>query len=216
MRARVLFFLAALLMLAAPARAAVPDSIEAEAAENYFYIEPGYSGSSIVLFGSIDREKLRAKDFDIAVTIRGPSRPVTVWKKGRHAGLWINSERVTFEGVPNYYSVLSTRPAAEMAPLAERKAYGIGLDALALPLKSSGGTPGEAAPQEFQDALIRLKRSSGLFTEAEQGRCRVSWHAAVPLARQSAGRGRPRPLSGSASISFRTARLLARPTPASG
>ena len=168
MRARVLFFLAALLMLSAPARAAVPDSIEADAAENYFYIEPGYNGSSIVLFGSVDRDKLRAKDLDIAVIVWGPSRPVTVWKKNRHAGLWINSESVTFEGVPNYYAVLSTRPAAEMAPLAERKAYGIGLDALALPLKA-GGMPEEAAPQEFQDALIRLKRSSGLFTEESKG-----------------------------------------------
>ena len=215
MRARGLIFLGVLLMLAAPARAAVPDSIEAEAAENYFYIEPGYSGSSIVLFGSIDREKLRAKDFDIAVTIRGPSRPVTVWKKGRHAGLWINSERVTFEGVPNYYSVLSTRPAAEMAPLAERKAYGIGLDALALPLKSSGGAPGEAAPQEFQDALIRLKRSSGLFTEQSKdaveflGTRLFRSHVNLPAAAGPA-------FIKSASISFRTARLPARPTPASG
>ncbi len=152
---------------AAPASAAVPDSIEAGASENYFYIEPGYNGSSIVLFGSIDREKLRGTTFDVAVTIRGPVRPVTVWKKDRHLGLWINTESLTFEGVPNYYAALSTRPAAEIASLEERKAHGIGLDALALPLRAGDG--GAAAPQEFQQALIRLKQSSGLFLEQSTG-----------------------------------------------
>ena len=155
---------------AAPANAAVPDSIEAEASENYFYIEPGYNGSSIVLFGSIDREKLRGKPFDVAVTIRGPVRPVTVWKKGRHAGLWINTESLTFEGVPNFYAVLSTKPAAEIAAIEERNGHGIGLDALSLPLRvGDGGKAGDAAPREFQQALIRLKQSSGLFVEQSKG-----------------------------------------------
>ncbi len=169
MRALALFIAAALLAMNAGASAAAPDSIEGEASQNYFHIEPSYNGSSIVLFGAIDREGLRGKEFDIAVTIRGPVRPVTVWKKGRHAGLWINSESLTFEGVPNYYAVLSTRPVAEIAPLPERKAYGIGLDALALPLKTGGSLPQEAAPQEFQDALIRLKQSGGLFLEQSKG-----------------------------------------------
>ncbi|MGO9484040.1 MAG: TIGR02186 family protein [Rhodomicrobium sp.] len=164
------FWLAPLAAEAAPASAAVPDSIEAEASENYFYIEPGYNGSSIVLFGSIDREKLRGKPIDVAVTIKGPIRPVTVWKKGRHAGLWINTERLTFEGVPNYYAVLSTKPAAEIAALEERKAHGVGLDALTLPLQAGdGGKAGAAAPEEFQKALIRLKQSSGLFLEQSRG-----------------------------------------------
>ncbi len=159
-----------MLAAAAPACAEVPDSIEADASQNYFYIEPGYNGSSIVLFGSIDREKLRGRGFDVAVTIRGPVRPVTVWKKGRLAGLWINSESLTFEGVPNYYAVLFTKPAAEMAPLEERKSRSIGLDALALPLQAGDGTKsGAAAPQEFQDALIRLKQSAGLFVEQSKG-----------------------------------------------
>ena len=147
--------------------APVPDSIEAEVSDNYFYIEPGYNGSSIVLFGSIDREKLRGKPFDVAVTIRGPVRPVTVWKKGRHAGLWINTESLTFEGVPNYYAVLSTKPVAGIAGPEERKAHGIGLDALALPVRAGNGGP--AAPEEFQQALIRLKQSSGLYMEQSTG-----------------------------------------------
>jgi uncharacterized protein (TIGR02186 family) len=159
----------ALLALIAPARAEIPDSIEAEASQNYFYIEPSYNGSSIVLFGSVDHDALKGKAFDIAVTIEGPVKPVTVWKKNRRAGLWINTESLTFDGVPNYYAVLSTRPVSEIAPLAERKARGIGLDALSLPPGKDGLNTPAAAPQEFQSALIRLKQSSGLFVEQSKG-----------------------------------------------
>jgi uncharacterized protein (TIGR02186 family) len=161
--------LIALAALSVPARAGIPDSIEAGASQNYFYIEPGYNGSSIVLFGSIEREKLHGQAFDIAVTIEGPIKPVTIWKKDRLAGLWVNSESYTFEAVPNYYAVLSTRPSAEIAPLDERQRHSIGLDALPLPLKAKHSFNAEAAaPQEFKDALIRLKRSSGLFAEQHE------------------------------------------------
>jgi uncharacterized protein (TIGR02186 family) len=158
-------------MLPAPVAstgAEVPDAIEAGASQNYFYIEPSYNGSNIVLFGAIERDKLHGQDFDVAVTIEGPVKPVTVWKKERHAGLWVNSESITFEGVPNSYAVLSTRPPAEIAPLEVRRPHEIGLDALALPLKNKYSlNPQADAPQEFKDALIRLKRSSGLFSEQD-------------------------------------------------
>src|SRR5215472_13376143 len=94
----ILLCLCALLSRTTPASAEQPDPIEAGAAQNYFYIEPSYNGSNVVLFGAIEREKLHGQDFDVAVTIEGPVKPVTVWKKQRHAGLWVNSESITFEG----------------------------------------------------------------------------------------------------------------------
>jgi uncharacterized protein (TIGR02186 family) len=146
------------------------DTIEAGASQNYFYIEPSYDGTAIILFGSIDRESLHGRPFDLAVTIEGPIRPVTVWKKDRLAGLWVNTESLTFEGVPNYYAVLSTRPVREIASLEVRSAHEIGLDALSLPLKAPNVPNGHPpAPKEFQDALIRLKKSSGLFSENSKG-----------------------------------------------
>jgi uncharacterized protein (TIGR02186 family) len=155
---------------AAAASAQAQDAIEAAASQNYFYIEPSYDGTTIVLFGSIDREKLNGRLFDVAVTIRGPVKPVTIWKKDRRAGLWVNSESLTFEGVPNFYAVLSTRPVDEIAPLDERKAYDLGLDALSLPIEGEDSSKSQlAAPQEFQRALIRLKSSSGLFVEKSAG-----------------------------------------------
>jgi uncharacterized protein (TIGR02186 family) len=146
------------------ALASTPELIEAGASQNHFYIEPSYDGTSIALFGSVDPALLNNQPFDVAVTIRGPVKAVTVWKKGRWAGLWVNAQSVTFEGVPNYYAALSTRPLKDIAPLGERKAHDLGLDALRLPLDGEGA----GAPQEFEDALIKLKRSARLFVEEDQ------------------------------------------------
>ncbi len=157
--------------LVAPAAVCVeaaetPNLIEAGASQNHFYIEPSYDGTAIVLFGSVDRERLKGRTFDIAITVRGPVKAITIWKKGRKAGLWVNSESLTFEGVPNFYAVLSTRPIAEIAPREERRPHEIGLDALSLPMKTEGDMRTQPqAPEEFQTALIRLKQSSKLFVE---------------------------------------------------
>ena len=203
-----------LLALAAPAPAEIPDSIEAEASQNYFYIEPSYNGSSIVLFGSVDHDALKGKAFDIAVTIEGPVKPVMVWKKNRHAGLWINSESLTFKGVPNYYAVLSTRPVNEIAPFDVRKTRGIGFDALSLPLEKDGLNTPAAAPQEFQSALIRLKQSSGLFVEQSKGAVELLGTRLFRRVFFCPPR-RERAYTGRSSIFWKTARSLARPAPKS-
>jgi uncharacterized protein (TIGR02186 family) len=140
--------------------------IEVGASQNHFYIEPSFSGSMLSLFGSIDREQLKDRPFDVAVTIQGPERPVTVWKKERRFGVWMNTRSVTFDRVPNYYTVLSTKPVAELAPLSERKQYEIGLDALRLPLEAADhGQIAPASLDEFQKAVIRLKTGNHLYSE---------------------------------------------------
>lgn len=159
----------ALLSPGGAAQASSPDLIEAGASQNHFYIEPSYDGTSIALFGSVDSERLKGQPFDVAVTIHGPARPVTIWKKDRRAGLWVNSQRVTFRGVPNYYAALSTKPLDGIASLEERKTREIGIDALKLAMKPEEQTAFPPATlDQFQDALIKLKRSAGLFVEENQ------------------------------------------------
>ena len=150
------------------ALASPPDLIEAGASQNHFYIEPSYDGTSIALFGSVDSDRLKSEPFDVAITIRGPIRPATVWKKARRAGLWINAESLTFDAVPNYYAVLSTKPLDEIASLEERKNHEIGVAVLEFPLTASPEKALTNPIQEFREALIKLKRASGLFVEDNQ------------------------------------------------
>ncbi len=163
---RTALFLMLIVAFADMAMAETPDLIEAGASQNHFYIEPSYDGTSIALFGSVDSDQLKNQPFDVAVTLRGPIKPVTVWKKARRAGLWVNSQSNTFDGVPNYYAVLSTKPLEEIASLEARKDHEIGVDALQF--SDADGKPLVGPRQEFRDALINLKQTSGLFVERNQ------------------------------------------------
>ena len=50
----------------------------------------GFTGASVVLFGATDGPG------DIIAVVRGPEREMTVWRKGKVAGIWVNAESVTF------------------------------------------------------------------------------------------------------------------------
>jgi uncharacterized protein (TIGR02186 family) len=140
-----------------------PGIVETGASQSNFFIEPSYDGTTIAVFGAIDRERLNGEPFDVVVTIHGPLGPLTVWKKDRRFGLWMNSQRMEFQAVPNFYAVLSTKSPQEIAPLEERKIYGIGLDALGLAPRPAGEPSNPAVLSEFELALVRLKQRSGLF-----------------------------------------------------
>jgi len=163
---RLLLLPAAFALLGVGQASATSEIIEAGAAQNQFYIEPSYDGTSIILFGAVDRDRLRGEPFDIAVTLRGPIQPVIVWKKDRRAGLWVNSQRLIFDGVPNYFAVLSTRPVADIATLEERDEHEIGIDVLNLPIRGQQNSPPpKLVRTEFEAALIRQKKAAGLFVE---------------------------------------------------
>ncbi len=168
--ARLLGAALLLIMMAFPAtaQASAGDLIEAGASQNHFYIEPSYDGTSIALFGSVDAEQLKDKPFDVVVTVRGPNKPLTVWKKERRVGLWVNAQSHTFEAVPNYYAVLATKPLQDIASIKTRTLHEIGIDFLQLAPEPAGQSTAPKPPLAFKEALIKLKRTAGLFVEDDQ------------------------------------------------
>src|ERR1700730_6096669 len=83
------------------------DGIVADLSSHSIAITTGFTGASVVLFGSI------AGPGDVVVVVRGPEREVTVWRKGKIAGIWANTESVTFANVPSYYAVAASKPLDE-------------------------------------------------------------------------------------------------------
>jgi uncharacterized protein (TIGR02186 family) len=90
--------LAALLLLALPARA---DDIVSGISQNVIEIKSNYTGSDIVVFGSVENAH-SVKGRDIVVVVRGPEQPMTVRRRDRVAGVWVNRDAAKFEGLPGY------------------------------------------------------------------------------------------------------------------
>ena len=134
--------------------AARADQIVADLSSHLIAITSGFSGTSVVLFGATDGAG------DVVAVVRGPERETTVWRKGKIAGIWANAESVTFNSVPSYYAVASSRPIDEVVPPAVRTLYRIGVGDLkfeAEPLARPERVP------LFTEALVREQQRAGLF-----------------------------------------------------
>jgi len=161
--------LAALVILGAlPARA---DQLVTDLSEHKIAIRSNFTGTQILLFGAVEANTPgeRALDRDVIVVVTGPIRAMTVRRKERVAGIWINHDSLTFPRVPSYYAVASTRPLEVTAGADVLKREQIGIDNVDLGsprAQSIDGAdeflpPGEA--QTFTAALIRNKKRERLY-----------------------------------------------------
>jgi len=149
--------LALLLLVALPARA---EDLVSGLSQDTIQITSNYTGTDIVVFGAIEQPQ-NTQGRNIVVVVRGPDEPMTVRRRDRIAGVWVNSDAARFEGLPAYYYLASTEPVARIAPAAALARYGIGLQALR---PSAIGSHHD--PEPFRQAAIRYHQRTGLYTES--------------------------------------------------
>lgn len=140
-----------LVLACGPARGA---AVVADLSSHIIAITTGFTGASVVLFGATDGPG------DIIAVVRGPEREMTVWRKERIAGIWVNAEAVTFGNVPSFYAVAASRPLDEAVLPAPAALYRIGTANLKIEAKPAVA-PDRA--RRFTEALIEQQQSAGLF-----------------------------------------------------
>jgi len=143
--------MALILFWAAPARA---EALVADLTNHLIAITTGFTGASVVLFGAIDGPG------DVAVVVRGPDREITVRRKSRIAGIWVNSQQVIFANVPSFYFVAASRPLEEIVSPATAAFYHLGVTNLEM--KPEGMAPPQVI-DEFVTALVRTQQHARLF-----------------------------------------------------
>lgn len=153
---RAILALAALVLLATPARAAEP--LVADLSKHLVAITTGFAGTDVLLFGAV--EDVPGGNGEVVVVVRGPSRTEIVRRKDRQAGIWINSGRAEIANAPSFYRVAASRPLAEIASPAELERHRIGVEHLDLAVRPED--PG-ASHDDYAKALVRLKQSNGLY-----------------------------------------------------
>ena len=135
------------------------DLVTADLSSHLIAITTGFTGASVVLFGATDSRT------DVVAVVRGPERDVTVWRKGKVAGIWANTESVTFANLPSFYAVAATRPLAEMLSPAASALYRIGTDNI----RFEPTTPVEPERARlFADALIDVRKRAGVFSPSPE------------------------------------------------
>jgi uncharacterized protein (TIGR02186 family) len=152
MSRRLPLLLLVLLLLAAPARAAEP--LVADLTNHLVAITTGFTGTNVVLFGATDGPG------DVVVVVRGPDHDVVVRRKSRVGGIWMNKRQMTFQSIPSYYELLSSKPLDDIMPPAVQGFHQIGLSYLHMSVIEKR-SPEDIA--EFRAALIRQQQREGLY-----------------------------------------------------
>jgi uncharacterized protein (TIGR02186 family) len=128
--------------------------------QDIIQITSNYTGTQIVVFGAIERAQT-AQGRDIVVVVRGPDQPMTVRRRDRVVGVWVNRDAARFEGLPAYYYLASTQPISRIASRDTLARYGIGLQQLK---PSAIGSHHD--PEPFRQAVIRHLQRLGLYAES--------------------------------------------------
>ncbi len=73
-------------------------------------ITADFTGSDILVYGAVRRNSPapQSPPMDVIVTLEGPSSPVTVRRKERIFGIWINRSAVDLADVPSYFAIASS------------------------------------------------------------------------------------------------------------
>lgn len=148
---RGLFLLLMLIPWGPPVRA---EELVADLTSHLIAITTGFTGASVVLFGATDGPG------DVVVAVLGPDREISVRRKSRIAGIWVNTEEMTFDRVPSFYAVAASRPIEEILTPATAAFYRLGVENLKFEPETSAVPAAVAA---FHDALERKQREAGLF-----------------------------------------------------
>ncbi|MGQ0664944.1 MAG: TIGR02186 family protein [Pseudomonadota bacterium] len=140
----------------AAAQPRTPEPLIADLSKPLIAITTGFEGTEVLIFGTTEGEG------DVIIVLRGPETSVVVRRKSRVAGIWINTDEISFAGVPAFYRVAaSRRPLSEIAAPALLARHQIGIDNLRL-------TPDRAAApariEEFRQGLFRNKQRQDLFS----------------------------------------------------
>lgn len=174
---RIFLAIATAALIALTATPSVAAQLVTDLSEHQVRIRSNFTGTQILLFGAIEVNTAneRSLDHDVVVVVTGPSRAVTVRRKDRVAGIWINTESITFPNVPGYYAVASSRPLEVTAevPVLQREQIGIDNVNFGTPLVQ--GIDGSRQilsvddEKNFIKALVRNKRREKLYSSDPGG-----------------------------------------------
>ncbi|MFV2053633.1 TIGR02186 family protein [Aliiroseovarius sp. YM-037] len=153
-----------LLLTVVPLRA--DEAVIAGLSQNRVAITANFDGSEILIFGAVKRESPAPTDapLEVIVAVVGPSEPVTVRRKEKRFGIWVNTESVLVDAAPSFYAVATTNPLDDILTDVEDLRHRISIPRA---IRSVGAAFSVSDAPAFSTAIIRIRSRSGLYQVLE-------------------------------------------------
>lgn len=157
MAGRLLALLVALVLAGGPVRA---ESVVAGLSQEEISITTDFDGSEILIFGAVRREAPPpgTEPMQVVITVQGPNRPVTVRRKDRRFGIWINTDASDIDAAPTFYAVQTSVPLYEALSHTEDLRHRV-----SIPNAIRAVGTGILDQESFTAALIRLNLGDGAY-----------------------------------------------------
>lgn len=158
---------AAILLLAMAWPAAANETIVAGLSQNRVSITADFDGSEILIYGAVRREEPVPTNapLHVVITVEGPTTAMTVRKKTRVAGIWINDESVQIGRAPSFYAVATTGFLREVLSETENLRHKITIPRA---IRAVGISDQAADAPGFVEALIRVQTANDSYRLSER------------------------------------------------
>jgi len=145
------------------------ESVQADVSARNVAVTSSFNGTEIVIFGAVDNSQQPSAEsgyYDVLIVVEGVPGRLVARRKNNVAGLWLNTASATFDLVPSYYAVASTRPIDEITTEEFRATHGIGFQHLRFaPAFGQQQALSTEDLQAFREAIVRLKQKQGLYVQ---------------------------------------------------
>ena len=150
-----------LLLLSLPAQA--EEEIILGLSQNEIDITATFTGSEILLFGAIRRDApVPDGNLGIIVTIAGPEVPVTVRRKERRFGIWVNVDDVKIAAAPSFYAVATSADLSKVLRPSEDL-----INRITIPQVVRHVGTNVLDSQSFSRALMRIREENNQYQRLE-------------------------------------------------
>lgn len=161
---RLIPLIALFLLSALPTRA---EEIVAGLSQNRVSITATFVGSEILIFGAVKRESPppEAPPLEVVVVVEGPSSPITVRKKDKRFGIWVNTDAMELASAPSFYAIATTDTLDKSISKLDDFQHLISVERS---IQISDNPFNNLDPREFTEALIRIRENAGLYKRLEK------------------------------------------------
>jgi len=161
---KLLFFFLAVFLPFTPAFAA--EEVILGLSQNRVAITADFDGSEILIFGAIKRDAATSQvgPLGVVITIQGPSQPLTVRRKEKKYGIWVNSDALEIDSAPAFYAVATSAPFNTVMTHTQDLKFHVSIPHA---IRSVGAPVHIKDPAAFSQAAIRIRRANNLYQVLE-------------------------------------------------